>query len=105
MNTKSGDILSEAQIITDLRAANRWEAIDELINKLVEAGGIKAEHHDGINAAVRKRELSMTTGIGFGIGIPHASTDLIHKAVAAFGRSKQPIVVGLSWQLLPGKSE
>jgi PTS system nitrogen regulatory IIA component len=91
MNARLGDILSEAQIITDLRATDRWEAIDELINKLVETGRIKAEHHDGINAAVRKRELSMTTGIGFGIGIPHASTDLIQRAVAAFGHSKQRI--------------
>jgi mannitol/fructose-specific phosphotransferase system IIA component (Ntr-type) len=91
MNTRLGDILSEAEIITDLHATDRWEAIDELINKLVAAGRIKPEHHDSINAAVRKREVSMTTGIGFGIGIPHASTDLIHRAVAAFGRAKQHI--------------
>ena len=30
----------------------------------------------------------MSTGIGFGIGIPHASTDLIHEVVGSFGRSK-----------------
>jgi hypothetical protein len=36
MNIKLGDILSEAQIITDLKAANRWEAIDELIRALTE---------------------------------------------------------------------
>ena len=35
-----GDILSKAQIITDLRATNRWEAIDELINNLVATGKI-----------------------------------------------------------------
>ncbi|MFM7818063.1 MAG: PTS sugar transporter subunit IIA, partial [Verrucomicrobiota bacterium] len=29
--------------------------------------------------------------IGFGIGIPHASTDLIPSVVAAFGRSKAGI--------------
>ena len=29
----------------------------------------------------------MSTGIGFGIGIPHASTDLITEVVGAFGRS------------------
>jgi mannitol/fructose-specific phosphotransferase system IIA component (Ntr-type) len=33
----------------------------------------------------------MSTGIGFGIGIPHASTDLIHEVVGAFGRSRQGI--------------
>ena len=33
----------------------------------------------------------MSTGIGFGIGIPHASTDLIHEVVGAFGRSKEGV--------------
>ena len=30
----------------------------------------------------------MSTGIGFGIGIPHASTELIQEVVGALGRSK-----------------
>jgi len=38
-----GDILTREQIITDLQATNRWEAIDELINNLVATGKIKAE--------------------------------------------------------------
>lgn len=33
----------------------------------------------------------MSTGIGFGIGIPHASTDLIHEVVGALGRSKKGV--------------
>ena len=83
-----GDILSREQIITDLRATNRWEAIDELINNLVATRKITPEHHDAIAAVVKKRESSMSTGIGFGIGIPHASTDLISEVVGALGRSK-----------------
>jgi mannitol/fructose-specific phosphotransferase system IIA component (Ntr-type) len=86
-----GDILSKEQILTDLRATTRWEAIDELINNLVATGKIKPEHHDAIAAVVKKRESSMSTGIGFGIGIPHASTDLIYEVVGALGRSKQGV--------------
>src|SRR5664279_2018693 len=86
-----GDILSKAQIITDLRATNRWEAIDELINNLVTTGKITPEHQEAIAAVVKKRETSMSTGIGFGIGIPHASTDLITEVVGALGRSKQGV--------------
>lgn len=82
------DILSPAQIIPELRAANRWEAIDELIDNLVVTGKIKPEHRESITAVVRKRETSMSTGIGFGIGIPHASTDLIYEVIGALGRSK-----------------
>jgi fructose-specific phosphotransferase system IIA component len=83
-----GDILTPDQIKADLQATNRWEAIDELINRLVESGKIKAENRESIVAVVRKRETSMSTGIGFGIGIPHASTDLIYEVVGAFGRSR-----------------
>jgi mannitol/fructose-specific phosphotransferase system IIA component (Ntr-type) len=83
-----GDILSKEQILPDLRATTRWEAIDELIENLVANGKIKAEHREAVAAVVRKRETSMSTGIGFGIGIPHASTDLINEVVGALGRSR-----------------
>lgn len=86
-----GDILTKEQIITDLQATDRWQAIDELINNLVATGRIKAEHHDAIAAVVKKRESSMSTGIGFGIGIPHASTDLIYEVVGSLGRSKKGV--------------
>jgi len=86
-----GDILSKEQIITDLQATDRWQAIDELINNLVATGKIKPEHKEAISTVVKKRETSMSTGIGFGIGIPHASTDLITEVVGALGRSKKGV--------------
>jgi len=86
-----GDILTREQIITDLQATNRWEAIDELINNLVVTGKIKPENHDAISSVVKKRETSMSTGIGFGIGIPHASTDLIYEVVGSLGRSRRGV--------------
>ena len=86
-----GDILGHEQILPDMQASNRWEAIDELINQLITSGKIKAEHRDAITAVIKKRETSMSTGIGFGIGIPHASTDLIYEVVGSLGRSKKGI--------------
>jgi mannitol/fructose-specific phosphotransferase system IIA component (Ntr-type) len=83
-----GDILGPDNILPELQAADRWLAIDELINNLVTTGRIKSENREAIAAVVKKRETSMSTGIGFGIGIPHASTDLIQEVVGAFGRSK-----------------
>ena len=83
------DILAPEQISADMQATNRWEAIDELIANLVATAKIKPEHREAITAVVKKRESSMSTGIGFGIGIPHASTDLIYEVVGAFGRSRK----------------
>jgi mannitol/fructose-specific phosphotransferase system IIA component (Ntr-type) len=82
------DILTKEQILPDLQARTRWEAIDELVNNLVTSGKIQPQNREAIAAAVKKRETSMSTGIGFGIGIPHASTDLIPEVVGALGRSR-----------------
>jgi mannitol/fructose-specific phosphotransferase system IIA component (Ntr-type) len=86
-----GDILNPEQILPEMRATNRWEAIDELLDTLVTCGRIKAEHRQAIATVVKKRETSMSTGIGFGIGIPHASTDLIYEVVGALGRSRSGV--------------
>jgi arginyl-tRNA synthetase len=83
----------------DLQASNRWEAIDELMGHLVTSGRIKAEHREEIAAAVKKREASMSTGVGHGIAIPHASTDLITEVVGGFGRSK----IGIDFDALDKK--
>ncbi|MEW6158859.1 MAG: PTS sugar transporter subunit IIA [Verrucomicrobiota bacterium] len=86
-----GDILTPEQIIPDLRATNRWESIDELIDNLIATSRIKVDHREQIAAVVKKRESSMSTGIGFGVGIPHASTDLIYEVVGALGRSRKGV--------------
>ena len=86
-----GDILSLETIVPDLPATNRWEAIDQLIQNLVATNKIRPESRDAIIAVVKKRESSMSTGIGFGIGIPHASTDLIQEVVGSLGRQMKGI--------------
>lgn len=85
------DILTKEQIVTDLQARDRWQAIDELLGVLVAAGKIRSQDREAIAQVVRRREQSMSTGIGFGIGIPHASTDLIQEVVGALGRSRHGV--------------
>jgi mannitol/fructose-specific phosphotransferase system IIA component (Ntr-type) len=75
----------------DLHAENRWEAIDELAGHLVAAHKVPAEHRGAIIASVRLRESAMSTGIGSGIGLPHATTDLLQEVVGVVGRSRRGI--------------
>lgn len=89
------DYLGPKPIVVDLKAGNRWEAIDELINHLVAQHKLPAEHRNALAACVIKRELSMSTGIGWGIGLPHASTDLVDRVVGAVGRSQKGIASDL----------
>ena len=91
INMTLGNLLTVDQIIPEMKAAERWSAIVELIDLLVARGQIKLEDRDTVLAALRAREETMSTGIGFGIAIPHASSERVNKVVAAFGRSAKGI--------------
>jgi mannitol/fructose-specific phosphotransferase system IIA component (Ntr-type) len=84
-------LLSAEQIIPEMKATERWPAIVELIDLLVGLGRINPADRDNILASLKQREETMSTGIGFGIAIPHASSDRVNDVVAAFGRSSQGI--------------
>ena len=85
------NLLSAEQIIPEMQAGERWQAIEEIINRLVEAGRISAKDKPSVLAALKQREETMSTGIGFGIAIPHASSDCVADVVAGFGRSRPGI--------------
>ncbi len=78
-------------IVVHLRAENRWEAIDELVDHLVTYQKIKPGDKVVIRDAVKKRERSMTTGVGFEIAIPHASTDLVSEVIGIIGLSRRGV--------------
>ena len=84
-------LLSVEQIIPDMTATERWPAIVELIDLLVSLGKIRPDARESILASLKQREETMSTGIGFGIAIPHCSSDRIDEVVAAFGRSSSGI--------------
>jgi mannitol/fructose-specific phosphotransferase system IIA component (Ntr-type) len=85
------DFLGPDPVTVELKAEDSWAAIDELIDYLVAHQKIKPENRDAIVEAVKKRESAMTTGIGFGLGIPHATTELVSEVVGIFGRSRKGI--------------
>jgi len=94
------DFLGPDPIVIELQAEDRWQAIDELVSALVANSKIKPEDSKQITEAIRKRESAMSTGIGFGIAIPHASTSLVSEVVATIGRSRK----GVQFESLDGKT-
>lgn len=80
-------LLTVGQIIPEMKATERWPAITEIVDLLVSTNRIQVEHRDSVLAALRQREETMSTGIGFGIAIPHASSEYVGEVVAGFGRS------------------
>ena len=85
------NLLSESRIVSAMASTERWTAIAELVDCLVKSGAIPAADRDDVLASIRQREETMSTGIGFGIAIPHASSDKVQEVVAAFGRSTKGV--------------
>ncbi len=85
------NLLSPDRIISELKATGRWEAIPEIVDFLVSGNAIRAEDRDKVLEALRQREETMSTGIGFGIAIPHASMDCVEEVVTCFAKSSKGI--------------
>lgn len=84
-------LLAPEQIVPRMRSKERWSAIVELVEVLVSIKRIQEGDRDSILAALKQREETMSTGIGFGIAIPHATSDRVQEVVVAFGRSPEGI--------------
>ncbi len=83
------DLLSEDVIAPDLKADNKEGVLCELIEVLYNAGKIK-DKKKALDAVLDREKLS-TTGIGYGVAIPHGKYNEIDKLIACFGRSKKGI--------------
>ena len=85
--------------IFDLQATDRNSAIREILQHLIRLGAIPAHAEESLFDAIRHRESVMTTAVGYGIAIPHATSDAVSERVVALGKSK----VGIDFQSLDGK--
>jgi len=92
-------LLTVDQIIPEMAATDRWQAIEEIVNRLVVVGNLDDSVREEVTTALRHREETMSTGIGFGIAIPHASCDAVQEVIACFGRSSG----GIDFESLDGK--
>jgi mannitol/fructose-specific phosphotransferase system IIA component (Ntr-type) len=76
------DLLQPTDIVLGFRPADKWDAIDQLITRLVESERIPADVAPDVHDAVVARERSMSTGMERGIAIPHAAVAELEDVVA-----------------------
>jgi mannitol/fructose-specific phosphotransferase system IIA component (Ntr-type) len=88
---KLAKLLSADQIILNMKAADHWPAIEELVDHLTESGRLPGSLREEILTALKAREDQVSTGIGSGVAIPHAFSDHLEEVIAVFGRSKAGI--------------
>jgi len=88
---KLSSLLSPDQIILDMRATERSEAILELVNYLESSDLLKGETKAAMVEALNARENQNSTGIGSGVAIPHTFSENIERVICVFGRSFEGI--------------
>ena len=91
------DFLNKKAISVNIKANDKEGVIRELVGLLAAATDIKDK--EGLIKAVSAREALGSTGIGQGVGIPHAKSQVVKELVAAFGLSHS----GVNFDSLDGE--
>ncbi len=86
---KLTDILSFDCVRVPLLAEEKTAAITELVDVLYEAG--KVQDRDGALKAVLERERTRSTGIGYGLAVPHGKCGACPELAMSVGRPGKPI--------------
>lgn len=83
------ELLSTESIFLPSTATTREEAIQQMASGMKASGAVtdEASYVD----AVMAREQQSSTGIGFGVAIPHGKSAGVAKAALAFSRFAEPI--------------
>jgi PTS system nitrogen regulatory IIA component len=82
------DLLTPDRVVVPLAARDKAGIIAELTRHLVDhAGGAYAE----VLGAVEERESVLSTGIGFGVAIPHARSSAVKELSLVCGVSPSPV--------------
>lgn len=77
--------LQEEDIQVGMEAEDKWEAISQLVRLLRQRKGLDSRAEGRILERVVERELSMTTGIGHGLAIPHGLVEEGEGILGAMG--------------------
>jgi PTS system fructose-specific IIA component len=82
-------ILTPERIRVPLEPADKIGVITQLVDVLAATGGLV--NRDAALDAVLKREAERTTGIGYGLAIPHGKSDGCDRLVMAAGKPAAPV--------------
>jgi len=93
------DYLTPGLIEPKLKGDTKTEIIDELLALLARNRLLKRKDLEEARKAVWIREESMSTGLQYGVAIPHGKTDVVGGLVCAVGIKKQ----GVDFKAMDGK--
>ena len=91
------EFLNEKAVNANIKTTTKEGVLRELVDTLAKAEGIK--NREDLVKVLLNREALGSTGIGQGVGIPHAKTNSVKKLVAALGICAQ----GVNFDALDGE--
>lgn len=93
------DFIDKSAVVDDLLSTSKNEAIAEMVDALIAAGSLSKDLRQGVLTALLDREKLGSTGIGQGIGIPHAKHPGMKRLIGLFARSRE----GVQFDALDGE--
>ncbi len=88
---KFADFVLPGAVSAEINASTKQGVIREMVQSLLDAGGIKSEEYEGIVKAISKREELGSTGIGRGIAVPHTKHSSVDKLVGCVAVSSEGV--------------
>lgn len=82
-------LITPERVRVPLKATEKYAVITELVDLIAETGGL-TDRNTALNA-VLKREAERTTGIGYGLAIPHGKSDGCKSLMMAAGKPAQGV--------------
>lgn len=79
------DIVQGKLVIPQMRARNKWDAIEELVDKLVEEHEIRIFDRREVLEAVVARERSRSTGLEQQVAMPHGRSRAVEDLLGVLG--------------------
>lgn len=99
LENKMINIISPEAVKVNLQSWDKKSAIEEMVELIIESGQLPKEKRNDIIKALLEREETMSTGMEYGIAIPHIKTDTVNSIVCALGIKKE----GIDFQSLDNK--
>ena len=82
-------VLTPERVLVPIEARDKIGVITALVDVIARTGGLT--DRDRALEAVLKREAERTTGIGYGLAIPHGKSDACETLVMAAGKPIEPV--------------
>jgi PTS system nitrogen regulatory IIA component len=96
---KFADFVNCEAIKADLTAGDKEGVIREMVQNLLDAGGLKKDEFESIVKAIMKREELGSTGIGRGVAVPHTKHPSVDQLVGTVAVSSE----GVDFESLDGE--